>query len=161
MPNLSPSWFLILFTFFLAFILTLVPMPDWTVWLRPAWVLLILIYWSMELPYRINVGWAWTMGIILDLLNGSLLGEHALAMTITIYIVVHMQSRLRMFSILQQSLCIFLLVLFYQFILYCVQGFIGDLPRGWLYWSTSVTSMLLWPSIYSIIRDYRRRFTAA
>lgn len=161
MPNLSPSWFLIFFTFFLAFILTLIPMPDWTVWLRPAWVLLILIYWSMELPYRINVGWAWTIGIILDLLNGSLLGEHALAMTITIYIVVHMQSRLRMFSILQQSLCIFLLVLFNQFILYCVQGFIGDLPRGWLYWSTSVTSMLLWPSIYSIIRDYRRRFTAA
>ncbi len=152
------NWVAISITFIGALVLTLLPMPDWTVWMRPAWVLLVLIYWAMDVPYRVSVGSAWFLGIILDLLNGTLLGEHALALTIVVYIVVKMHSRFRMFSLLQQGLIIFVLVLLYQFILYCVQGFLGELPRGWLYWSSSLTSMLLWPWVYSIMRDYRRRF---
>lgn len=150
--------FLIIVTIFVALLLTILPMPDWTIWLRPAWVLLVLIYWSMDVPYQVNVGVAWTVGILLDVLTGTLLGEHALALTIVIYIVSRMHSRLHMFPLLQQSLSVFVLVLFYQFILYCVQGFIGQLPHGWLYWSSALTSMLLWPWVYSILRDWRRRF---
>ena len=129
MPN-AHDGFIIFFTIIIALILTLLPMPGWTAWLRPAWVLLALIYWSMDKPYRVNVGTAWIVGIILDVLNGTLLGEHALALTIVIYTVVRMHSRLQMFPLLQQGLSIFLLVLFYQFILYCVQGFIGELPQA-------------------------------
>lgn len=160
MPN-PHNWFVILATFFVALVLTLLPMPDWTVWLRPSWVLLVLIYWTMNVPYSVNVGTAWAMGIILDVLNGTLLGEHALALTIVVYFVARMHSRMRMFSLLQQGLCIFLFVLIYQFILYCVQGFIGELPHDWLYWSPAVTSMLLWPWVYSIMRNSRRRFKVA
>jgi rod shape-determining protein MreD len=46
-------------TFLVALMLTLLPMPEWTVWARPAWVLLALIYWSMYTPYIVNVGVAW------------------------------------------------------------------------------------------------------
>jgi rod shape-determining protein MreD len=94
-------------------------------------------------------------------MNGTLLGEHALALTIVVYIVARMHSRLRMFPLMQQGLIIFLLELLYQFILYCIQGFIGEAPHGWLYWSPSITSMLLWPWVYSIMRDCRRRFKVA
>jgi rod shape-determining protein MreD len=38
-----------------------------------------------------------------------------------------------------------------------VQGFIGELPKTWLYWSSSLTSMVLWPWVYTIMRDYRRK----
>lgn len=160
MPN-PQNWLIILATFLVAFVLTLLPMPDWTVWLRPAWVLLVLIYWTMVIPYSVNVGIAWMLGIILDVLNGTLLGEHALALTMVIYVVARLQSRMKMFSLLQQGLCVFLLVLFYQFIIYCVQGFIGQLPHGWLFWSSAITSMLLWPWVYSIMRNSRRRFKVA
>lgn len=152
---------IILFTLLIALVLTLLPMPYWTVWMRPPWILLVLIYWTMTVPYRVNVGVAWMLGMILDFLNGTLLGEHALALTLVVYIVSRMDSRLNMFHILQQSLSVFLLVLFYQFIIFCIQGFIGDLPRGWLYWSSSFVSMLLWPWIYSIMRDCTRRFKVA
>jgi rod shape-determining protein MreD len=154
----SHNGFVILMTIIGALLLTLLPMPAWTVWLRPAWVLLVLIYWTMHIPYRINIGAAWVAGIFLDVLNGTLLGEHALALTVVIYVVAHMQSRLRMFPLLQQCLSVFFLVLLYQFILYCVQGFLGELPHGWIYWSSSLTSMLLWPWVYSIMTDCRRRF---
>lgn len=152
--------FLIFISILFALILMMIPMPDWTVWLRPAWVLLVLIYWTIENPYAVNVGIAWCVGIMVDVLNGTLLGEHALALTIVIYIIARMQARLRMFSLLQQGLIVFFLVLLYQFIIYCIQGFIGDAPHGWLYWTSSFTSMLLWPWIYSILRDRRHRFKA-
>lgn len=154
----SSNWIVIPMTLLIAFILTLLPMPDWTVWLRPTWVLLVLIYWSMHTPYRVNVGIAWFSGIILDVLNGTLLGEHALALTIVTYMVVRMHSRLCMFPLLQQGLVIFLLVALYQLILYCIQGFIGDLPHGWLFWSPALTSMILWPWVYSMLRGCKLRY---
>ncbi len=154
----TQNWLVVPVTFLVAFILTLLPMPDWTIWLRPSWVLMVLIYWMMILPHRINLGVAWIMGIFLDVLNGTLLGEHALAMTIATYVVARMHSRMRMFSLLQQSLCVMLIVFIYQFVLYCVQGFLGQTPHSWLFWSSPITSMLLWPWLFSIIKSSRRRY---
>lgn len=155
------SWFAIFMTFLIALVLALLPMPDWTVWLRPAWVLMVLIYWAMMTPYRVSVGIAWILGIIVDLLNGTVLGEHALAYTIVIYFVSRMHIRLRMYPLLQQGISIFLFVLLYQFIIYCIQGFIGELPGSHLYWLSSVTSMLLWPWMFVLMRDWRRWFKVA
>jgi len=152
------SWFAIFTTLLLALVLALLPMPDWTVWLRPAWVLMVLIYWTIAMPYRVSVGIAWLLGIIIDLLTGTLLGEHALAFTIVIYFVSRMQMRLHMYPLLQQSISILFFVLLYQFILYCIQGFIGQLPTSHLYWLSSLTSMLLWPWLFILMRDYRRWF---
>lgn len=155
------SLFAILTTLLIALILALLPMPEWTVWLRPAWVLMVLIYWAMTVPYRVGVGVAWLMGLILDLLNGTLLGEHALALTVIIYFVSRIYIRLRMSPSLQQGMSIFAFVLLYQFILYCVQGFIGQLPESYLYWLSPVTSMLLWPWLFVLLRDFHRRFKVA
>jgi rod shape-determining protein MreD len=154
-------WIAVPVTVLFALVLTLLPMPEWTVWLRPAWVMMVLIYWSMTSPQYVNVGTAWTVGIILDVLNGTLLGEHALALVIVTYFVVRMHSQLRVYPILQQAIWVFLFVLLYQFVLFCVQGFLGELPKTWLYWSSSATSMLLWPWVYTIMRDYRRRLKLA
>ena len=107
------------------------------------------------------MGVAWLMGLIIDLLNGTLIGEHALAFTLVIYFVSRMHMRLRMYPMLQQSISVFIFVLFYQFILYCVQGFIGVLPSSHLYWLSSVTSMLLWPWLFILMRDCRRWFKVA
>lgn len=154
-------WLPVSLSLVVAIILTLLPMPDWTVWFRPAWVLMVLIYWIIMYPYRVNVGTAWIVGILMDVLNGTLLGEHALALTLVAYFVARMHSQLRMYPLIQQGLWVFMFVLLYQFILFCVQGFIGELPRTWLYWSSSATSMLLWPWVFTIMRDFGRRFKLA
>jgi rod shape-determining protein MreD len=154
-------WIAIPISFVIALCLTLLPMPEWTVWLRPAWVMMVLIYWVMMMPQHVNVGTAWTVGIILDVLNGTLLGEHALALVVVTYFVVRMHSQLRMYPVLQQAIWVLLFVFLYQFVLFCVQGFLGELPKTWLYWSSSATSMLLWPWVYTIMRDFRRRLKIA
>jgi rod shape-determining protein MreD len=146
----------IFLTIIIAFLLTLLPMPGWAIWLRPSWVLMVLIYWTIANPEQVNVGIAWMIGILLDVLQGTLLGEHALAMTIVIYFVVRMVSRLRMYPLMQQGLSIMVLVLVYQSILFCIQGFLGSMPQSWMYWSSSLTSMLLWPWVAGIMRSSRR-----
>jgi rod shape-determining protein MreD len=143
-------------TLLLAALLSLLPMPDWTVWLRPAWLLMVLIYWTMSAPAQVSVGTAWFMGILMDLLTGTLLGEHAFAYTVVIYFVSKIHIRLRMYPSVQQGISILFFVLAYQFILYCIQGFIGNLPSSNLYWLSSFTSMLLWPWLFVLLKDSRR-----
>lgn len=142
----------------MAIALTLLPMPNWTIWFRPAWVLMVLIYWAMITPYRVSVGVAWLTGMVMDLLNGTLLGEHALAYTIVIHFVSRWYLRLSMYPMLQQGFSIFIFVLMYQFVLYCIQGFIGKLPTSQFYWLSTVTSTLLWPWLYVLLRGHRRWF---
>lgn len=156
--NETQHWLLMPATLLLAVILTLLPMPAWTIWFRPTWVLMVIIYWAMMTPYRVNVGTAWIAGLLLDVLSGTLLGEHALALTVVTYFVVRMHTQLRMYHLLQQSLWIGIFAVIYQFILFCVQGFLGELPKTWMYWSASVTTMLLWPWISIILRDQHRRY---
>lgn len=146
---------LIALTFLFAFILTLLPLPDWAIWIRPAWVLLVLIYWNISIPYQVNVGTAFFLGILLDVLNGTLLGEYALAMTIASFFAIKIHVRMRMFPLLQQGLCVLLIVFIYQFVIYCVQAWINELPKSKLYWMSSVVSMLLWPWVVTILRNLR------
>lgn len=155
------DWFGIFITFVIALVLTLLPMPDWTMWLRPAWVLMVLIYWAMMMPYRVSVGVAFIVGLLVDLLNGTLLGEHALAFTIVIYFVNRLHIRLRIYPLLQQGLSILFFVLLYQFILFCIQGFVGELPDSNLYWLSSITTTLLWPWLFVLMRDCHRWFKIA
>lgn len=152
------NWVAILSSIFIALILAVLPMPEWTLWMRPAWVLLVLIYWTIAFPHKVGMAVAWVTGLIMDLLNGTLLGEHALAYTVVIYFVSTMYIRIRMYPILQQSLSVLFFVLMYQFILYCIQGFIGKLPVSHLYWLSSLTSMLLWPWLFILLRDCQYRF---
>ena len=148
----------IVITLAAALLLTLLPMPAWAIWARPAWVLLVLIYWVMMTPSQVNIGVAWSTGLLLDLLTGTLLGEHALALTIVVYMVCRLRMRINMYPLLQQSFSILVFVSTYQLILYAVQGSIGNAPHTHLYWLSSLTSMLLWPWLYSVMKDYSRWF---
>lgn len=148
----------IFLTFAIGIGLTLLPMPSWALWLRPAWLLLLLIYWSMMLPNRVGVGTAWFLGLFIDVLNGTLLGEHALAYTVIIYLASRMSIRLRMSPWLQQTVSILGFVFLYQFIMYCLQGFLNGAPGSRLYWLSSLTSMMIWPWFFVLMRDVQRRF---
>lgn len=155
------NWFVIISTIVVALMLSLLPMPDWAMWARPAWVLMVLIYWSMALPHRVGVFTAWLTGLVVDLINGSLLGSHALAYVIVIFLVTRLYARLNMYPLLQQGFWVLFFVILYQSVLYCVHGFIGDLPASYLYWLSSLTTMLLWPWLFVLMRDCRRRFSVA
>ena len=147
------------FTLIGAFMLAIMPLPDWAVEFRPDWVTLVLIYWAMALPTRIGVTIAWFAGLLLDVSYGTLMGQHAVGMVLVIFVIHKQHQRLRVASLLQQAIVIFFLLLLKQLLTLWVDGMLGRAPDNWLYFMPTVTSTLLWPWTYLILRDLRRKFT--
>ncbi len=148
----------IAFTFIAALALTMLPLPDWAEGFRPEWVAMVLVYWCLALPDRVGVGIGWSMGLLLDVVRGALLGQNALALAFIAYVVVNLYQRLRIFPLWQQALFVLVLIALDQLLVLWVKGVIGQPPQSWLYWLPSVTSMLLWPWVFLILRDLRRQF---
>ena len=145
-------------TLIVAFMLNVMPLPDWAREFRPDWVTLVLIYWAMALPARIGVTIAWLAGLLLDVSHGAILGQHALGLVLVSYIVHIQHQRIRVASLVQQAIVIFFLLLLKQLIVLWVSGIVGRAPDTWLYFMPSFIGALLWPWIYIILRDLRRKF---
>ena len=145
-------------TIIVAFMLSMMPLPDWAEAFRPDWVTLVLIYWTMALPANMGVTIAWFAGLMLDVSHGALLGQHALGLVLVIYIIHSQHQRLRVASLLQQAIVIFFLLILKQSLVLWVNGIMGHPPDTWLYFMPSLTSALLWPWVYIILRDLRRKF---
>ncbi len=151
------NYWVILATFFVALTLTAIPLPDWIISWRPAWVVMVVIYWSMALPQRVSIGTAWVLGILLDVLQGSLLGQHAIGLTIVAFVAAKLHLQIRQHPLYQQSAFVGLLIAVYLCLTVWVNGIIGRPPHSWSFLMPVMTSMLLWPWLFVILRDVRRR----
>jgi rod shape-determining protein MreD len=145
-------------TLLIAIILTIMPLPIWATWARPLWVLMVLSYWALALEDRVGIGIAWLVGILLDILNGTLFAEHALVMTLAIYVVLKFKHQIRMFPVWQQAVVMCLLSFMYQGVIYIIQGMIGHSPDTVFYWLPLLTTLIFWPWVFILLRDCRRRF---
>jgi len=142
----------------IAFVLTVIPLPDWLAVVRPEWVALTLIYWCMALPNRVGVGIAWTTGLFLDVLRGGLMGQQALSLCLIAYITLKFYRRIRIAPLWQQSVSVFALIFLHLLVNLWVKGISGHPPEFWLYWLPSITSMLIWPLCFIGLRETRRHF---
>ena len=141
-----------------AFVLTALPLPAWASDWRPAWVALVLIYWCIAVPTRVGVGVGWCLGLFLDVLLGTLLGQHALGLAVVAYITQRLDQRVRVLPIWQQGVGVFGLVFLYQVLILWITGIQGMPVLASAYWSSPLISMLLWPWVYIVLRDVRRRY---
>jgi rod shape-determining protein MreD len=141
----------------LALVLAIVPMPDRAEPYRPDWVAMTLIYWSMVLPRSYGVGTAWLAGIALDVAQGTLLGQHALALSLIAYMTVKFHLQLRVFPWSQMTAVVLTLLALYQFILFWINGVGGTYAPAVTYWGPVVTGTLLWPLVSLVFSGIRYR----
>jgi rod shape-determining protein MreD len=105
-----------------ALMLTALPMPDWAAVWRPAWVALVLIYWCMAAPNYAGVLMGWMLGLFLDVLAGTLLGQHALALAVVAFVAHRFHRQVRVLPIWQQGVSVFGLVFVYQLLILWITG---------------------------------------
>jgi len=148
----------IIASFIVAYMLTVLPMPNWAAMARPEWAALVLIYWTMALPDRVGVGIGWLTGLIQDALQSNVLGEHALAYALIAYLTLKLYQRIRVAPLWQQSLSVLVMLLLIRLIVLWVNGLLGHSVEGWRYWLPAVVGTLLWPWVFIVMRDIRRRF---
>jgi len=149
---------IILITLLIAVVASIMPMPLSADAFRPDWVLIVLVYWCLALPNKVNIITAWVMGFILDVLLGSVLGIHACAMALTVYIVVANFQKIRNFSVWQQALIIGFLAAIYHLFVFWLQHFLTDAAFLISYLYPVITSIVLWPWVFLLLRHVRRHF---
>ncbi|HVC00638.1 MAG TPA: rod shape-determining protein MreD [Steroidobacteraceae bacterium] len=137
--------------------LAIIPLPDAIDALRPDFLVLIVYYWSIESPSSGGLTLAFVAGLAIDVTRGVVLGEHALALTLTAAWAMHLRLRLRVFSILQQALTIFALLGAYQFILFWVDGATGYPVTVWSRWLAPIVGALTWPLIVATLSRLHER----
>jgi rod shape-determining protein MreD len=140
-----------------ALMLAIAPMPDWASPFRPDWVALTLIYWAMMLPRTYSIGTAWIVGIVLDVAQGTLLGQHAVALCFAVYIAVKFHLQFRVFPASQMSATVFAILAFYQFILFWINGVAGVNVPAVTYWGPVITGAMIWPLLALVFGRVRYR----
>ncbi len=134
----------------------LFPLPEWGEILRPYFIALILIYWTVEGSFRFSLGTGFLLGLYLDIATASLLGQHALGLVIMIYLVQRFRSRIRFFPMWQQSLAILALLINDRIILLWILLFQGSRQLEWSFWLAPFVGALLWPWLFLLMDRVRR-----
>ncbi len=151
------KYLVIYISLLVALVLMILPLPDWVQFYRPNWIALILIYWSMALPKRVGLWFAFFTGIILDTSMGTLLGQHTLALIIIIFINLNFYLRIRVLALAQQAVYIFVLLLINQVVVVWVEGILGRPTPLLAFFGAPIIGMLIWPWVFVILRDIRRK----
>ena len=144
-------------TVFIALIFAILPLPDAVEPAKPHLLLLFVIYWALSAPRVAGLMFAWFCGLAIDLLKGPLLGQHAAAFLLIAFLTHKFQLRMRIFPIYHQTLTVFMLLALYEFLLFWIDGIIGQAVTSWMRWLPVITSTLLWPVLVGILDSWNRR----
>ena len=145
-------------TLLIAMMLTILPLPAWAVWLQPAWVFMVLLFWMMTIPYRVSVGTAFISGLLLDLLTGTMVGQHALLFTIISYLFIRFQAPIHSLPLWQQTIFILISTVAYLALQYWIMIMVNISPITAKYWLPVLSTTALWPWVRFLLQDYHHRF---
>lgn len=147
---------LALLTFVLALALAIVPLDDRIAPFRPDWVPLLLIYWAIAQPGRFGLLSAFVLGLALDVLTGSLLGRHALALLPVVYLALKLRLRIRLALAWQVTVTVVAMLVLYRFLLFWIDGIHQhDIPEANV-WAPLLSSALLWPVVMVALGGFGR-----
>ena len=138
-----------------ALLLGLLPLPEVLQPLRPYWLALIVAYWVIEAPDSAGLGFAVGIGLVADLMFGTLLGEQALRLLIMAFILQRFRARLRFFPMSQQALAIGGLLLNDRIVTAAIHVAIGEPTLPASFWLAPASGLLLWPLVYLVLDSLR------
>jgi rod shape-determining protein MreD len=135
-----------------ALLANLLPLTGWWLAARPDFVALILLFWCIDQPRRIGFFAAWLLGLMMDVADASLLGQHALAYSILAYAGILLHRRVQRFSLTPQVLHVIPLLLLNDVIVLVVRLVAGGDFPGYQYFAGSVVGGLLWPVLAVVLK---------
>ena len=142
----------IVFTLIAALLANLLPWSGVALWLKPDFVALVVLYWCIEQPRKVGFVAAWLLGLFMDIADGSLFGQHALAYSILAYAGIVLHRRVLRFSGTPQVVHVVLLLLMNDLIVLAIRAVAGaDFP-GLRYFVGSVVAGALWLPLGALLK---------
>jgi rod shape-determining protein MreD len=147
--------YFIAFSLAAAFLLNLMP------WGRipfvPDFVAVVLLFWNVHQPRRVGMGIAFMLGMLMDVHNASLLGEHALAYTLLSYGAITIHRRVLWMSLPVQTFVVAPLLVGAQIVPFVIRLLTGAAFPGWGYLIDGFVEAILWPLASFLLLIPQRR----
>lgn len=148
--------FVVISIFIITLVLEIAPWPISLHNFKPSWLILVLTYWVLAIPNRLSIGAGFILGILWDVTLGSVLGVHALVLSIFTYLIAKNHRILRNMSLWFQSLLMILFVFMLRFSIFMIDLFLNNAFFEWqIIWGAMISG-LLWPWIFLLLRKIRR-----
>ncbi|MGR3808528.1 rod shape-determining protein MreD [Pasteurella testudinis DSM 23072] len=146
-------------TFLVALVMEITPWSAEFQGLRPSWLVLVLLYWVLAIPNKISIGWSFVVGLIWDLSLGSILGVHALVLSIFAYLIASNHLVLRNLSLWLQSMLVIIVVIVIHTSIFLIELFMHSAHFSSQELLGALFSGILWPWVFLLLRTLRRKFS--
>ncbi len=150
--------FLFGFSLLASLLLLLLPLPAALEPLRPYWPILVLVFWTLEAPERMPMGLAFALGLAADVLNGILLGDQALRLTVVVFLVAKFRPRLRFFPMWQQTLAVLALLFNDRILALLIRLLAGQSMPPAMFWVAPLVGAAFWPFVFLLLDDLYARW---
>jgi len=142
----------IIFTFVAGMMINLLPWSGWALIAKPDFVALVVLYWCIQQPRKVGFTAAWLLGLVMDVAEGSLFGQHALAYSVLAFAGIVLHRRVLMFTMRDQVLHVVVLLLLNDVMVLAVRMFAGAAFPGISYFIGSLTAAALWPALSYVFK---------
>jgi rod shape-determining protein MreD len=146
-----PVWVL----FLASVALEILPLPELLQPYRPPWPTIAVIYWTMMWPRQIGLLAPWCLGLVLDVLHGSLLGQNALALSVVAYLTLRFHLQIRIFPMWQITVAVLGLLSVDAFVQFWIDGVAGAPPAGIDRWLRVISGAVFWPILMALMDRMR------
>ncbi len=157
-PASRNNYWVIVMSFAVAMLLDTLPLPSFLTPYWPQWLAIVLLYWVIALPQRVGIMTTWVVGLFVDALQGSVLGVHALSLSVMSYFALLLYQRIRLFPRWKQSLVVAMLVGIYMLLNLSLRSMFAPVEKSLAYWLPMVISGVIWSWAFILLRDIRRQF---
>jgi len=148
-------WFILL-TFVFGLLANIAPGSGVTLILRPDFLALVILYWCIQEPRYVGVGVAWVLGLVMDVADATVFGQHALGYAVLAYSAEYFRRRVLRFPLWQQAPQVAVLLVVCAALIFVVR-FVGGAPMpSWTYFVPPIVGALLWPPL-SVLLQWPQR----
>ncbi len=158
-PFKRPSgWLFVWITVLLTWMVSLLP---WRMWApAPDVLLLVIAFWCLHEPRRVNMLAAFVFGLLMDVHDASLLGAQALLYTLTAYGVILLSRRLLRFHAVVQAMHLLPVFVLTMGIARIPHAWFAGGWSGWSWLASACLTVLLWPLADLLLLMPQRRLDA-
>ena len=142
-------------TTLLALLFNLLPWRD--VSGLPDLLALVITFWCIHQPRRMGIGAAWALGLMMDVANGALLGQHAFSYAVLAFGAVQLNRRILWFGLWPQALHVLMLLVCSQLLMLAVRITAGGAFPGLAWFAGSGIAAMLWPAVTFLLLFPQRR----
>ncbi len=147
--------FFIGFSLLVALLLNMVPLGRQPA--MPDALAVVLMFWNVHQPRRVGMGVAFLLGLAMDVNQGALLGQHAMAYTLLSYVAVSIHRRLLWFGVFEQALQILPVFIGMHLVSLAIRMVAGDSFPGWPLVLAPAFEAMLWPLATWLLLAPQRR----